>query len=133
MSSDTTQALLDRIAQRVRAISGVELLMLFGSRARGDVHGGSDWDFGYLAAPALDVQALSAILVETVASDHVDLVDLRQAGGLLRYRAARDGVALVEGAPGTADRFRFEAARFWFDAAPVLERGYDQVLLALGR
>lgn len=107
--------------------------MLFGSRARGDAHGGSDWDFGYLATPTLDVQALSALLMETVGSDRVDVVDLRQAGGLLRYRAARDGVALVEAAPGTADRFRFEAARFWFDAAPVLERGYDQVLSELGR
>jgi hypothetical protein len=33
---------------------------------------------------------------------------------------------------GIFDRFRFEAARFWYDAEPVLRPGYDAILNGLG-
>jgi hypothetical protein len=33
----------------------------------------------------------------------------------------------------TADQFRLETARFWCDAAPVLQRGYEDVLAELAR
>jgi predicted nucleotidyltransferase len=132
VSADLPATIVDRVAEQVRLLPGVDVLMLFGSRARGEAGAGSDWDFGYLASPALDLQGLIAILTEAVGSDRVDAVDLQRASGLLRYRAARDGVVLVETAPGTADRFRLEAARFWYDAAPILERGYRDVLAELG-
>lgn len=42
-------------------------------------------------------------------------------------------VAFVYAAtPGTFDRFRFDAARFWLDAEPVLRSGYDAILGRLG-
>ena len=59
-------------------------------------------------------------------------MDLARASGLLRYRAARDGVLVYEAQPGCFDRFRFAAARFWFDAEPVLRPGYDAILERLG-
>ena len=52
--------------------------------------------------------------------------------GLLRFRAARDGVLVYEERPGIFDRFRFEAARFWYDAEPVLRSGYEALLDRLG-
>lgn len=113
------------------ATGGLELLLLFGSRARGDAGAASDWDFGYQATAALDVAALLATIVELVGSDRIDLVDLRRASGLLRYRAARDGQPLYEARSGIADQFCLEAVRFWCDAAPVLERAYDDVLAEL--
>jgi predicted nucleotidyltransferase len=36
----------------------LRLLLLYGSRARGDAHARSDWDFGYLADPEFDALAL---------------------------------------------------------------------------
>ena len=39
--------------------TGLELLLLFGSRARGDAGGASDWDFGYQSTADLDVATLS--------------------------------------------------------------------------
>ena len=122
---------MDALTQAARATQGLEVLMLFGSRARGDAHPGSDWDLGCLATDALDVDAWLGTLVELVGSDRVDLVDLRRASGLLRYRAARDGRLVYEARPGLGERFCLEAAQFWCDAAPVLQRGYDDVLAEL--
>ncbi len=48
-------------------------------------------------------------------------MNLRTAGGLLRYRAARDGRLVHEASVGLFDRYRLEAARFWCDNAPVIE------------
>ena len=111
--------------------AGLELLRLFRSRARVDDGPASDWDFGYMATADLDVATLPAAIVEVVGSRRVDRVDLRRASGLLRYRAARDGQPLCEARPGIADQFCLEAVRFWCDAAPVLERAYDDVLAEL--
>jgi hypothetical protein len=114
-----------------RATPGLRLLLVFGSRARGDAAAHSDWDFGYLADEGLDVGRLLGALVTTVGTDRVDLADLQRASGLLRFRAARDGRTVFETAPGVADHFRIEAATFWCDAAPVLLRGYESVLAEL--
>jgi predicted nucleotidyltransferase len=130
-SSSDPSRVMDSVARAAQATPGLELLLLFGSRARGDDQPGSDWDFGYLATDALDVAAWLSTLVELVGSDRVDLVDLRRAGGLLRYRAARDGRLVYEAHPRLAERFSLEAAQFWCDASPVLQRGYDDVLAAL--
>jgi predicted nucleotidyltransferase len=110
---------------------GLELLLLYGSRARGEAHARSDWDLGYLAAPETDIGGLTAAVVEIAGTDRVDLVDLTCAGGLLRYRAARDGELIYEARPGLDERFRFEAVRFWCEAGPLLRRGYADVLADL--
>lgn len=124
---------VEQLARAARETPGLELLLLFGSRTRQDVHAGSDWDFGFLAANDIDAGALFSRVAEVVGSDCVDLVDLQRAGGLLRYRAARDGQVLFERPAGAGDRFRYAAAQFWCDAAPVLRHGYDEVLSELKR
>lgn len=109
------------------------MLLLFGSRARGEESSRSDWDLGYLADATMDVDALLAALVTALGTDRVDLVDLSRTSGLLRFRAARDGVTVFESSPGLADRFRLEAATFWCDAEHVLRQGYEEVLAELRR
>jgi hypothetical protein len=68
-----------------------------------------------------------------LATDSVDLADLERASGLLRFRAARDGRVVFEAGAGIGNRFRLDAATFWCDAAPVLQRGYARVLDELTR
>jgi predicted nucleotidyltransferase len=126
--SPSSALTLDLLTRLARGVTGLDLLLLFGSRARGDAHAGSDWDLGYLADERLDAGALLAEIVETIGSDRVDLVDLSRAGGLLRYRAARDGQVLFESRPRLAEAFQLETVDFWCDAAPVLQRGYQDVL-----
>jgi hypothetical protein len=74
---------------------------------------------------------LLAAIVEIVGSDRVDVVDLRNASALLRYRAARDGRLVFEARPRLAERFRLDAAEFWCDVAPIVQREYERVLADL--
>jgi predicted nucleotidyltransferase len=115
-----------------RGHAGLKLLVLHGSRARGDARDDSDWDFAYLATSPLDVSSLYADLALALRTDRIDLVDLATAGGLIRYRVARDGMVVVESEPGAFDRFWFAAVSFWCDAAPVLRAGYKSILDGLG-
>lgn len=69
--------------------------------------------------------------MEAVGSDSVDLVDLEHAGGLLRYRAAQDGVLLFERQPGEYERFWLDAVLFWCDAGPILQAGHEDTLRRL--
>ena len=112
---------------------GLRLLLLHGSRARGDAHARSDWDFAYLADDAFDPDALLAVLADRVKADRIDLADLDRAGALRRFRAARDACVLFEDAPGRFDRFWLDAVDTWCDLAPVLEPAYARVLDALPR
>jgi predicted nucleotidyltransferase len=133
MTAHASPGILESVRAAARHAQGLELLMLFGSRARDEAHAGSDWDFGYLATPAADVTRLLSTLVEITGSDRVDLVDLARAGGVLRFRAARDGQVLYERAPGLGNTFRLEAAHFWCDMAPVFGPAHADVLARLDR
>ena len=138
MSADDEDltAVLERLAH-VAARPGLAALLLIGSRARGDHHAGSDWDFGVLRAARtegseLDLLALRADLSGALASDDVDLVDLARASALLRYQAARDGHVVVEPEEGSVLHFRTEATLFWCDVECVVTRAQAAVLAELG-
>ena len=109
----------------------LRLLVLHGSRAGMEAHPESDWDFAYLADPELDQLELRAAIATALRTDDVDLVDLRRAGGLLRYRVARDGKVVLERDAGEFDTFSIDAIRFWLDAAPAIRSGYAAVLESL--
>lgn len=112
--------------------TGLRLLVLHGSRARGDHRTDSDWDFGYLAHSAFDPDSFIAILSASL-GDAIDLADLSRASALLRFKAAADGMLLYESEPGTWDGFRLEAVAAWCDMEPVLTRAYDAELSRLAR
>ena len=105
----------------------LQLLLLFGSRARGDGTPTSDWDLGFLAVADFDSAAAAAQVVAFLGTDRVDFVDLRYASGLLRQRAARDGICLFDRG-GQDLAFRTEVSLAWCDMEPVLRRAYDGVL-----
>lgn len=121
------------VAEAAARHPGVDLLVLYGSRARDDATTRSDWDFGFIARSSVEVEGLMADLVVGVGADRIDVTDLARASALLRYRAARDGMAAYERTRGAFDRFRFDAVRFWCEASHILERGYDDVLGRLDR
>ena len=112
---------------------GLELLVLHGSRGRGDAREDSDWDFGFVGSPSFDRLDLLSELTQALSTDRVDLADLERAGGLLRFRAARDGTPVYERDPGAFERYWLGAVRFWLDAEPTLDKAYDDLLDSLGR
>ena len=130
---DTPHTLEEQLRGIGKEHGRLRLLILFGSRARGDAHGRSDWDLGYLARHGMDADALLLSLVRALGTDRVDLVDLARAGAQVRFRAARDGRALYEAQPGLFGKFWLEAVDFWCDAEPLLRAGYAQVLGRLRR
>lgn len=122
----------DAIGALLARRPGVLLAVLHGSRARGDGGPTSDWDIGVVTDGGVDLAALTADLTSALGTDAVDVGDLGRASALLRYRAARDGVALLERAPDAFLEFRIEATRFWCDAGPVIRAAQERVLADLG-
>ena len=131
MGHSPPENLLDAVAAAAKATVGLELLILYGSRARGDARRSADWDFGYMANGAADVAGLLAALVEILGDDNIDLVDLDRTTGLLRFRSSCDGVLVHEAESGLFDRYRLDAASFWCENVSIFERGYEETLEAL--
>ncbi|PYQ56631.1 MAG: hypothetical protein DMF53_24930 [Acidobacteria bacterium] len=124
---------LQAVAELARKTPGLDLLVLFGSRARGDSHPGSDWDFGYLAGPELDPYDLLARLALLLRTDWLDLVNLNRVNGLLRFRAASEGKTLFESRKGVFERFAVEAISYWCDMGPIIRAGYEEILQGLAK
>ena len=95
----------------------LEMLILFGSRARGDIHAKSDWDFAAL----YDEEMRKACVGDTafgwwevprklgeffqVNSDNIDVVELRKCSSLIAHFVAQDGKLLYEKQPGQFEAF----------------------------
>lgn len=111
------------------------MLLLHGSRARGDARADSDWDFGFLAddRAVFDPDDLLAQIAEALGADHIDLADLSSSSALLAYRAARDGVVVFEREAGRFQRFWLHAVDTWCDLAPILMPLYEHTLESLPR
>jgi predicted nucleotidyltransferase len=115
------------VLRAARDQPGLRLLLLVGSRSRGDAHPLSDWDFAYIADNGFDPSELRRRLSLALGSDQLDLVDLSPASALFRHRAAVDA-RLVYGEQDLFDEFRIAAATVYLDMEPVLTRAYRDVL-----
>ena len=128
MPFPATHELRAGLQDDLRRAAGLRLLVLYGSRGRGDAHEASDWDFAFLADANFDADGLLALLAERLNVDGIDLADLNRAGALLRHRVARDAVVVFEREPGTFEQYWIDAVTAWCDMEPVLARAYDGAL-----
>ncbi|MEM6838675.1 MAG: nucleotidyltransferase domain-containing protein [Cyanobacteria bacterium P01_C01_bin.120] len=106
----------------------LKLLILFGSRARGDHAPHSDWDIAYLSDLSSKQGATwfpGADLLHTLSEhgqipgDLIDLIDLSTCSDILAHFVAQDGQLIYEREPGEFERFR---QRFSCrEAAPTLK------------
>lgn len=112
---------------------GVVAAMLIGSQARGTTSPLSDVDLAVWHEPGLDPARRLRLQLDLVAAaegalgtDEVDLVMLNRAPPLLRQRAVRDGVRLVERDPRARVRLESRALLDFLDTKPLraeLSRG----------
>ena len=93
----------------------VDLAVLFGSVARGRSRPDSDLDVAVRCDGPADLDALYLLLAPRLATDALDLVDLRRAGSTLAFQVARHGRPLYERHPGAFRSFQSLASRRYCD------------------
>ncbi len=110
--------------------NGVVAVYLFGSRARGSSHAGSDIDVGVLFdhTPSSTFEGLHLGLagkLERRVGCPVDLIVLNRASADLIHRVLRDGSLVYERDPSARIRFEVQARNEYFDMQPI-RRQYRQ-------
>jgi len=102
------------------ASSGISLAVVYGSRARGTGHSGSDLDVGLLASDGKPLSyatmGLLAAELSQQLSANVDVSDLATPDAIFRYEVVKCARALFEGTPGA---FRDFLARTLIDFADI--------------
>lgn len=117
---------------------GLDLIVLFGSHAKGRARLGSDVDLAVRAfkRPWGDWQwefAVEAALAKTVKTEsgEVEVAFLNGAPSLLMFEVACSGQVLYEQTQGVFSDFKSYAARRYYDDEPRFRRQADYVRKAL--
>jgi len=115
-----TRRELVRLARRHR----LALLVLFGSRARGNAGPASDLDLAFLGADSRRPPRRLSLWAECTSAfgtEAIDLLDLRGADPLAAYEALRAGRPLYEREPGSFAARAPYAARLFADTRKFRE------------
>ncbi len=106
----------------------VELLVLFGSAARGRLRPDSDIDLGWLGLPPPgEGEAALLAALERRLGRGVHLVDMRLASELLRIEVVRTALLAFERAAGRWTSFAGESMSRWSDIEPFVRRCAEAV------
>lgn len=122
----------------------LKLLVLFGSRARGEEDPSSDWDFAFLSDPDHPVDRKpfwfpGSDLLDTlshllqISDEKIDIVDLNNCSDILAHFVARDGQVIYEKIPGEFAQFQQHALKTKTDLKEFRRKQREQVLQALQR
>jgi predicted nucleotidyltransferase len=106
--------LADKITPIAERLPNLQILILFGSRARGDHRPDSDWDFAVLYEEGNDRKDISSqfkiyTMLEQaldIPDDKIDVVDLKECSPILAHYVARDGQLLYERETGLFEGFK---------------------------
>jgi uncharacterized protein len=121
MKIQTIRDLNLKSPQIIEQISYLELLIVFGSRAKGNHNPSSDWDFALLFDEQQRQQYESGggwncyrsmiILQQILELDdnEMDWVDLKDVSELLANEIAKDGIVIYESEPGIFAEFQEKA------------------------
>lgn len=120
----------------------LKLLILFGSRARGDHAPSSDWDIAYLSDPNPgkgDTWFPGADLILTLSEhgqipgDLIDLIDLSTCSDILAHFVAQEGKLIYEREPGDFKRFQKQSLKDPTELKQFRQTQREKVLQALKR
>ena len=115
MDASRIEEIHGRIQGLGERVPDLELVVLFGSTAKGRQRAGSDVDVAVRCTGPADLDALHAVLATIIATDRLDLVDLHHASPILAMEVARSGRLLYESRPGTFRQFQSLASRRYCD------------------
>lgn len=118
----TLEELKARSPKLAEKMPYLKMLILFGSRATGQIHEKSDWDFAALYDEEVRRKYIKdgwswfeipLIISQTfeISSDETDVVELNSCSWLIAHFVARDGILLYEKDPGGFEYFRLTSLR----------------------
>ena len=134
---------VNRITTTVEKLPNLKLLILFGSRARGEHRPDSDWDLAisydetnrqtHIKEISNDYLTSLSILSELfeINRDLIDLIELDRCSPLMKYQVARDGKLIYEKNTGDFLKFRVRAWKEYADTAKFRKIQKDSIDLWL--
>jgi predicted nucleotidyltransferase len=122
----------DALAAALRAVPGLELAVVFGSRARGDARAESDLDLAVLGTDELDAAALAADASRATGIE-VHVVSLAGISIPLLSEVVSDGIVTFERSPGRGALWRSRALASLETDLPWYRRMRDAWLEAVAR
>lgn len=108
----------------------LKLLLLFGSRARGDARKDSDTDIAFFGNKRLDLEEKARLMMDLTSflrTEKIDVVDLREASPLLFYAIFRDAKILYAGSMDTFYEFRVYAYKKYIESMPIYKDMFKQI------
>ncbi len=135
--------LADKITPLAEQLPNLQMLILFGSRARGEHRPDSDWDLGisydeanrqtHIKEISNDYLTSLSILSELfeINRDLIDLIELDRCSPLTKYQVARDGKLIYEKNTGDFLKFRVRAWKEYADTAKFRKIQKDSIDLWL--
>ena len=135
--------LADKITPLAEQLPNLQMLILFGSRARGEHRPDSDWDLAisydeanrqtHIKEISNDYLTSLSILSELfeINRDLIDLIELDRCSPLMKYQVARDGKLIYEKNTGDFLKFRVRAWKEYADTAKFRKIQKDSIDLWL--
>lgn len=112
--------------KKIAEESGLSLVLLFGSQARGKARRSSDFDFALLGEKVFtprEIARFSFLFSQAIRikNEAVETTDLKSAPPLLLKGIARDAILLYEKEPRLFVEFKVYALKRYLEAKPLLE------------
>ncbi|PSB20198.1 nucleotidyltransferase domain-containing protein [Phormidesmis priestleyi ULC007] len=143
MSLQSIADIQSAIPQILEQVPYLKLLVLFGSRARGDHFPSSDWDFALLFDEELRQQyepgggwncyrswsVLQQLL--DLGDDEMDWIDLKNASDLLAHTIASEGKVIYEKTAGEFESFRQTSLKTTAELKKIYQEEREELELEL--
>ena len=114
----------------------LSLVLVFGSRASGKIHSGSDIDIAYLSSVTLSLEDESQLVLDLaniLKTNLVDLVSIRASSPLLLKEIADNAVVLYESEKSLFSEFRLYSFKKFFESKRLFALRSDYLKKRLGQ
>ncbi|OHA25963.1 MAG: hypothetical protein A3C06_01930 [Candidatus Taylorbacteria bacterium RIFCSPHIGHO2_02_FULL_46_13] len=101
---------------------GLDLVVLFGSSARGTHRAGSDIDIAVFSKHLADISLVAEEIASAIGRNDVEVADLSHASSYLMRAVAEDGIVLFESQNDFFEEWKIYARNVWFDTARLRAR-----------